>query len=249
MGLSRPFVCALAVSAGLPFGCRSQPEQVRIVYRPEYLPPPEAKVVAWSQAPLASAQVPAGYLAGLIVDAESGLPLFKAQVHIASTTVGAMSDSTGRFRVRLPSGVGAIRVRRIGYSTSATPIVAHTDSGYVMVAALRREPTILCTVTTGYSGPRSAVVVSARDALTGLPLAAPVTVTVTDTAFRDSFVTTVDSSGRIPRTIAPERPGTYEVTLRSESYRDWQRSASTSTVTGCAGELSPAVFQAWLVPR
>lgn len=256
MHLSRRYVwfCSLAVlTAPLP-GCH-RPERVRYVYLTPPLPPPDSVRVSWSQAPAASTQIPAGELAGLVVDDASGQPLYHAQVHVVSTSVGALSDSTGRFRLKLPPGGGSIRVVRIGYSNSVAEIAPHVDSGYVMVAALARSQVRLCDVTVGHSAPQSAVVISVRDALTGRPPTGTMTVTVTDTAareadrpFRESFTVVVDSLGHIARPIAPARLGTYAVSLRSDGYKEWRGAASTRPVPGCGGFAS-AVFRVWLVPQ
>ena len=261
-------VCALALSGGSVVACSSRPVQERVVYVPSSAPQAEVNRVAWSQPPVPSANVQPGRLAGIVVDQESGQPIF-AQISVTSAPmVGTLTDSSGRFNLAVPSGARTIWIRRVGYSPYKIDAVLAQHSGYIMVAALTRALTTLCNVSDGgivlrlyrdstgktvqtpiLPPPPSAVVVYVRDALTGQPPGSPVTVTVTDGAFRDSLVARVDSLGRVPRTIAPERPGTYEVTVRNSQYRDWQSTARTRFNQECGGELVPAVFRAWLVPR
>jgi len=228
----------------------------------------ESSRFATSQAPVASSRVSSGVLEGLVIEEESGQPIDKAQIWVASTTAGTLTDSTGRFRVTIPDSTLSIRIMRIGYAPSRVDAVLERDSGYVMVAALTRVRVSLCSVTVGgafmevrdargkvtlrmlnTAMPRSGVVILAHDALTGRAPAAPLSITVADRDYRDSLVVTADSLGRVARTIAPDRPGTYEVTVRSPDDRDWRGSAATQPVPGCPGEFAPAVFRAWLVPR
>jgi hypothetical protein len=93
------------------------------------------------------------------------------------------------------------------------------------------------------------VVLFARDVTTGVGVAGPVTIAVVSGAFRDSLVVDVDSLGRVGRTIAPNRPGFYTVTVRGPGYRDWHGGAATRPRPGCEGQFVPAVFYAWLLPR
>lgn len=60
---------------------------------------------------------------GVVTTAE-GLPIEGAEVTVAGTTLGATTDSDGRFVLRgLPVGSSAIRIRRIGYKA---PILGAT---------------------------------------------------------------------------------------------------------------------------
>jgi hypothetical protein len=250
-------------------GCRARPAPAPAVSPSVSSLAAESGRFAASQAPAASARVSPGVLEGLVVDEESGQPIGAVQISFASTTAGALTDSTGRFRVAAVGGTQTIRVRRIGYAPYRIDAVLHPDSGYVMAVGLTPTRVAVCRVSSGgalveirldaegresrrflsMDVPPSAVVIVARDALTGRPPATPLRITVSDGAYRDSLVVTVDSLGRVARTIAPDRPGTYEVTLHSPGYTAWRGSAATQPVPGCPGEFAPAVFRAWLVPR
>ena len=211
----------------------------------------------------------AGTLEGLVVDEESGKPIDMVQIVFPRASVRALTDSTGRFRITIPRGRGALMILRIGFEQMRFDTPLDADSGYVMVAALRRAPVVLCRVVTGgvmvevrrdSTGrstlhpihtpmPNAAVIVFARDAISGRALTTPLTVLAVDGTYRDSLTARVDTSGKVVGTIAADRPGNYAVTLRSPGYRDWQGTASTQAVTGCPGEFAPAVFRAWMVLR
>jgi hypothetical protein len=93
------------------------------------------------------------------------------------------------------------------------------------------------------------VVVIAHDAVTARAPARGIAVFVQDGAFTDSVAARADTSDRIVASAAFERPGRYEVLVRSPGYRDWTGVSVARTVSECGGELRPAVFHAWLVPR
>ena len=196
--LARILACVVAVLVG----CRAgRPE--RGGCEPPRPPSVEPRRVAWTQPAVPSERVAPGQLSGLVVDEESGLPLFGAQVHVVGAALQAYSDSSGLFSVQLRPGRQSIRVRRIGYASLSTDVVAREDSGYAAVFTLAREPVILCHVTVGMHVPQPAVEGAVRDALTDQPLLGVVKVTATDGAFRDSVAATTDSLGYLRRPLPP----------------------------------------------
>jgi hypothetical protein len=225
---------------------------------------PARPAVAWSQDPVASASVPSGELAGVVLDAETGAPLALVQLWGPNQGLPVMSDSSGRFRIPVPN-VGEVRLRRIGYAPYRVT-VPRADSGLVAVIALHALPVVTCHVsggtavyevdgkgrrrlTTPVEQRHPGVVVIARGALTARAPAGGISVVVRDGAFTDSVTARADTSDRIVASAAFERPGRYEVLVRSPGYRDWTGVSVARTVSECGGELRPAVFHAWLVPR
>jgi hypothetical protein len=205
----------------------------------------------------------------VVVDAETGRPIPLVQVGIVASGGPVVTDSSGRFLLRLPNAPVTVHVRRIGYDALTIPVTPREDSGSAAVFALRLAPVITCYVTSGggaaiivgpngrqtYSSvpPRverhPGVVVTVRDALTGRAPPGVVAVTVRDSTFSDSVVARSDADDRAVATAAPDRPGRYDVTVRSSGYHDWIGSASTRIASECGGELIPAVFHVWLIPR
>ena len=229
-------------------GCHRQPKSVPVVHP---APPArgEPRKVAYTQDPISSTRIAPGELTGIVLDAENGQPLAQAQVAILNPGGTVYTDSSGRFRISpLPRGQRVLQVGRIGYGTVRRRIEVTPDSGYVTVVALPRNEVVVCRVFAGGYVPQSGVAVAARDALTGTGVSVPVTVIATDGSFRDSVVAEADSLGRTHRTIAPDRPGFYHVTVKAAGYRDWSASAGTRPVPGCGNDFYPAVFHAWLVP-
>jgi len=207
--------------------------------------------VAWSQGPLASTRVAPGELVGLVVDAESGVPVALAQVIVGQWTPGkppVLTDSVGRFRMPLPNAGETLRVMRIGYDSYATT-VPRGDSGLAAVVALRPTAVVLCHVILTHVERNPGVVVIARDAFTGLAPQAGMTILVRDSTFRDSVAVLPDTTDRIVANAALDRQGVYDVVVRSPGYRDWSGSSATRPTRGCSGEFTPAVFNAWLIPR
>jgi hypothetical protein len=205
-------------------------------------------------------------LVGVVVDAETGKLVSDAQLWTPGVLTRVMTDSSGHFRMEVPNVAQSIRVLRIGYDPYSTVVTPHPDSGSAVVFALRPTRVVLCRVTLAIAimviGPDGravpvsprverypGVVVTARDALTGRAPAGVVAVTVRDGAFRDSVVAQADSGDRVVMNAALDRPGRYDVTVRSEGYREWTASAPTRAVPGCGGEFTPAVFHAWLIPH
>jgi TonB-linked SusC/RagA family outer membrane protein len=77
-----------------------------------------------------------GTLVGRVTDARTGTPVTTAQITIAGTSLGAVVDAEGRFRVAgVPPGPHEVRARSIGYQpASATFSVAADGSADVNLA-------------------------------------------------------------------------------------------------------------------
>ena len=269
------FSMAVSLSLVVSAGCRGRPSPEPVAREapapsaaPSAADRPDA--VAWSQGPFASAAVARGELAGVVVDAETGRPIPLVQLAIISAGGPAMTDSSGHFQLRLPNASATVYVRRIGYETHSTVVTPHADSGLAVVFALRPARVRLCSVSGGTEaveiilGPNGrqtvrplpprverhpGVVVTVRDAMTGRAPPGAVAVSVRDGAFSDSVAAQSDSGNRVVAMAALERSGHYDVTVRSEGYREWTGSASSRIASECGGELIPAVLHAWLIPN
>src|SRR5260221_3760975 len=81
-------------------------------------PSVQASTVHRSRSRILPTRGAAGTISGTIVDAASRVPVAAAQVTIIGTTLGAMSDAQGRYRlIGVPVGTAVVRVRRIGYGS------------------------------------------------------------------------------------------------------------------------------------
>jgi hypothetical protein len=90
-----------------------------------------------------SAQTPQQYsLSGLVQDAESGHPLANANVFLASTMKGGVTDSTGRFVINnVPAGTFELVVSRVGYEVAKREI--DVSGELVLTPAFKLRPIVL----------------------------------------------------------------------------------------------------------
>jgi hypothetical protein len=95
-----------------------------------------------------------GIVTGAVVDATSREPLSGANVSLAGTSLGAVSDSAGRFTiVSVPPGTYQVRVALLGYqAVVVTDVVVSRRAPADIVARLAESPVELAeaSVTAGY---------------------------------------------------------------------------------------------------
>jgi hypothetical protein len=231
-------------------GCHHRAAETPAPVGPQRAPEQKESVrVARTMTPVSSSKVPAGQLVGIVVDDSTGDRVGHAQVFLTTGLGSTIGDSLGRFTLKVPPGTPAIRVMRIGYEFAFIPIDAKPDSGYIVSVAIKKASVSVCRVFTSTYFPTSGVVVVARDVLTGAGPSTPITVSFRSGAYADSLTVQADSLGRLHRTLAPDRSGTYDVSIRAPGYYDWTATASTHEVPGCGGQFDSAVFHAWLVPK
>ena len=95
-----------------------------------------AFLLATSSLPL-SAQATTGSVRGRITDASSGRGLGDAQVIVADTRIGTMSDATGNFALTgVPTGARAITVRRLGYQPVSRTVAVQSGTMVTLDVAL-----------------------------------------------------------------------------------------------------------------
>jgi Ca-activated chloride channel family protein len=94
---------------------------------------------------------------GRVTDAATKQPVTQATVQVReATTVGAITDSAGRYRIVIPSAVAdgrelTLLVRRIGYSPAILPLRGYTDTLTVDVALTASVTLLENLVVTGTS--------------------------------------------------------------------------------------------------
>ena len=72
----------------------------------------------------ASAQEPVARLIGRVTDASDKIPIPAAQITVTGTTIGALTNDSGVFALRLPSDAKSLTVRRIGYRQTTVTLTA-----------------------------------------------------------------------------------------------------------------------------
>src|SRR5947209_943204 len=95
-----------------------------------------------------------GTLTGRVTDARSGAPITTAQVTIGGTSLGAVVDADGRFRiVNVPPGSHEVRVRTIGYQPATATFSVAADGTANVNLSLNESATALnAVVVTGTAG-------------------------------------------------------------------------------------------------
>ena len=69
-----------------------------------------------------------GTIVGRVTDSRSGAPVTTAQVTVAGTSLGAVVDAEGRFRIaNVPPGTYEVRARSIGYQPATATVTAAPD--------------------------------------------------------------------------------------------------------------------------
>ncbi len=91
---------------------------------------------------------------GTVTDAASGLSIAGAQVSVTGTTLGAVTDAEGRYRITgLAPGEVHLRVRRIGYAGSERSITVRDDetatADFSLVAHIASLEQVIVTGTAG----------------------------------------------------------------------------------------------------
>jgi len=93
--------------------------------------------------PTLLAQTPTGFpLSGTVLDADTGKPLPHANVFLANTMKGSVTDTTGRFLIRgAPAGTFEIVVSRVGYEVAKREIQVAGE--LVITSAFKLRPIVL----------------------------------------------------------------------------------------------------------
>lgn len=224
-------------------GCRSKPtprppEDVTALWEP--------RIVVRSSGPSATTKVPSGVLSGLVVDALTGAPVVRAQVVVRYES-STLTDSVGRFRLTLPKRGATVEVHSVGYIDALTGASYRPDSGQVAVFAIHRLG--LQCMGDGDPALSPAVIVVARDVVTGEAPASPVSVIAQSGDYRDSVMARAESTQPVVVRSALGRRGRFTVIVRSEGYRVWSSYGGTRPQLNCGSQLAPAVFHAWLIPE
>lgn len=136
---------------------------------------PVRAAVAQATPPNAAPATPAptaarGFIAGMVIDKESGRPLEAANVVIIGTTLRTASDLDGRYRIGVPVGTYSVRVLRLGSAPTQLDSIrvtngATTTANFALGSIALQLQSVAIT-----AGPVRA---SSEDALLAMQKAAP----------------------------------------------------------------------------
>ncbi|MFN0098753.1 MAG: TonB-dependent receptor domain-containing protein [Gemmatimonadaceae bacterium] len=121
-------------------------------------------------APAATQSAGRGFIAGLVIDKESGRPLEAANVVVIGTTFRTASDLDGRYRIGVPVGTYSVRVLRLGSAPTQLDSIrvtngATTTANFALGSIALQLQSVAIT-----AGPVRA---SSEDALLAMQKAAP----------------------------------------------------------------------------
>src|SRR3984957_11208418 len=134
-------------------------------------------------------------LTGRVVDADGNAPVPGAAVTVLGTTLGAVTNDSGVFHLRVPSTAVTLSARRIGYTPRSVPVAA--DQADVTIGLIKDVLELEATVVTG-----TATTISSRNA------ANSVTVLNTDQITQVPAATLDDAmQGKIPGAIIQQNNG------------------------------------------
>jgi TonB-dependent starch-binding outer membrane protein SusC len=94
---------------------------------------------------------------GRVVDADGNAPVPGAAVTVVGTALGAITNDSGQFHIRVPSTAVTLSARRIGYTPRSVPLAA--DQGEVTIGLIKDVLELEATVVTG-----TATSISSRNA-------------------------------------------------------------------------------------
>jgi TonB-linked SusC/RagA family outer membrane protein len=134
-------------------------------------------------------------LTGRVVDADGNAPIPGAAVTVLGTTLGTVTNDSGRFHLRVPSTAVTVSARRIGFTPRNVPVAA--DQADVTVGLIKDVLELEATVVTG-----TATTISSRNA------ANAVTVLNADQVNQVPATTLEDAmQGKIPGAIIQQNNG------------------------------------------
>lgn len=82
-------------------------------------------------------------ISGKVTDAESGEPLIGASVSVPGTTVGAITDYDGNYRITVPQGSKSLRIAYTGYTEKTVDVSAGTVVDIQLTAGVALEETVI----------------------------------------------------------------------------------------------------------
>ena len=190
-----------------------------------------------------TAQAQRGTITGTVKDSATQLPLASVQVRLAGSTIGAMTDAQGHFRIaEVPVGLRRVTARVIAYRPSEQRVQVPAGGEVEADFTLVQSPLELDAVVVTASGTEE----SARQQGTAvtqltLPPEAPVTTMSDALNSRAAGVEVLPSSGTVGSGTAIHIRGLGSVSLSTQPvvYIDGVRvdATSTSSTIGVGGQV------------
>ena len=188
-----------------------------------------------------SKRVPAGTIAGVVVDGDTGEPIGNAQVTL-NRFHGVVTDARGRFNLTATASLDTLRIEFLGFAPIESLLSWSVDRGYAALAEMKPVPITICGASLS-----NAVHVSVHDALTASAPAATVRLRV----FNDGRYSTA-SGKAIPgadavHLAAGNSSGTYSAEVSADGYRSWSKSDIHVGIV--CGLPHGQWYRVWLLPN
>src|SRR5207245_3307159 len=89
-------------------------------------------------AALAATAQTTGVIRGKVTDAATGRPVDGAQVYVAGTELGTLSNADGQYQFTLRAGTVDVRSRRVGYATATQQVTVTPGEATVADFSLKQ---------------------------------------------------------------------------------------------------------------
>jgi len=190
--------------------------------------------------------VAAGFVAGIVLDSETGRPIAGAQVTLSGKAIGALSDSAGHFNIQnVPPGDLELAADLIGYGSVLLRVGAGAPEGVVARFVLHPRARVECE---GLTYRRVGATV--RDALTGLAPATATALRVSNAHDRWWDLGTAEpGADRLNLAVLPDG-GPLNIEVVAEGHTPWYRSGveTTAVTSGSCRGATDLRLNVWLLP-
>lgn len=131
-------------------------------------------------------------VSGVVLDAETGQPVVGAQVWLKDTTIGSVTDSSGRFEIAYSGNYSVLNVSFLGYETRE---VVFSPGAAVTVKLTSSSTSVDEVVVVGYGVQKKASVVGAIGTVSVTDIKAPVAKISNNLAGQLAGVVSIQRSG------------------------------------------------------
>jgi len=131
-------------------------------------------------------------VSGVVLDAETGQPVVGAQVWLKDTTIGSVTDSSGRFEIAYSGNYSVLNVSFLGYETRE---VVFSPGAAVTVKLTSSSTSVDEVVVVGYGVQKKASVVGAIATVSVTDIKAPVAKISNNLAGQLAGVVSIQRSG------------------------------------------------------
>lgn len=189
-----------------------------------------------------------GVIEGLIVSGNTGEAIPSAQVTVDETNRGAITDTTGRFRITdVPVRNAVLQVQSLGFTRARLRLDLSSDSGHAVVVPLFPARVEICASPGRGQATYPSITARILDSRTGrAPGGVPVTVRISDGDYNEERTAATESDS-LSIDSGPWRMGSYDVTVHAPSFAPWHARNVVVGVDHCNSPRT-ALLRVYLLP-